>query len=130
MKKDLMFLSDYQFSFIEDLLPGKSGDSGRTADNRLFIEAVLYIAKTGIGWRQLPEGYGKWYSVWKRFRRWSINGVFDEVRQAIANKIRDEHSKEEILSIDSSCVKVHQDATRYIKKLQGRMPYRQDQRRE
>ena len=46
MNKDLMFLNDYQFSFIEDLIPGKKSDSGRTANNRLFIEAVLY---TGVG---------------------------------------------------------------------------------
>ena len=130
MNKDLMFLNDYQYSFIKDLIPGKKSDSGRTADNRLFIEAVLYIAKTGVGWRQLPEKYGKWYSVWKRFRRWCINGVFDNIRQEIADKIRNNNLEQEILSIDSSCVKVHQDATRYIKKLQRRMPYRQDQRRK
>lgn len=124
-----MFLSDYQFSFIEDLMPGKKSDSGRTANNRLFIEALLYVAKTGIGWRQLPKEYGKWSSVWKRFRRWCINGVFDDMRQKISDKIRSyDDSDNEILSIDSSCVKVHQDATRYIKKLQRRMPYRQDQR--
>lgn len=129
MNKDLMFLSDYQFSFIEDLMPGKKSDSGRTANNRLFIEALLYVAKTGIGWRQLPKEYGKWSSVWKRFRRWCINGVFDDMRQKISDKIRSyDDSDNEILSIDSSCVKVHQDATRYIKKLQRRMPYRQDQR--
>lgn len=125
-----MFLNDYQYSFIKDLIPGKKSDSGRTADNRLFIEALLYMAKTGVGWRQLPERYGKWYSVWKRFRRWCINGVFDDIRQNISDKIRNTNSEKEILSIDSSCVKVHQDATRYIKKLQRRMPYRQDQRRK
>lgn len=130
MNKDLMFLNDYQYSFIKDLIPGKKSDSGRTADNRLFIEALLYMAKTGVGWRQLPERYGKWYSVWKRFRRWCINGVFDDIRQNISDKIRNTNSEKEILSIDSSCVKVHQDATRYIKKLQRRMPYRQDQRRK
>ena len=91
---------------------------------------MLYIARTGVGWRHLPEEYGKWYSVWKRFRRWCNNGIFDNIRQNISNKIRNSNSGEEILSIDSSCVKVHQDATRYIKKLQRRMPYRQDQRRK
>jgi len=130
MNKNLMFLNDYQFSLIEDLIPGKKSDSGRTADNRLFIEALLYIAKTGVGWRQLPERYGKWYSVWKRFRRWCISGVFDEIRQNISDNIRNNNSEGEVLSIDSSCVKVYQDAIRYIKKLQRRMPYRQEQRRK
>ena len=130
MNKDLMFLDDHQFHFIENLTPGKKSDPGRSADNRLFIEAVLYIAKTGVGWRQPPEKYGKWYSVWKRFRRWCINGVFDDIMKDISDKIRNNNSEKEILSIDSSCVKVHQDATRYIKKLQRRMSYRQDQRRK
>jgi hypothetical protein len=54
-----MFLDDHQFHFIENLIPGKKSDLGRSADNRLFIEAVLYIAKIEVGWRQLPEKYGK-----------------------------------------------------------------------
>ena len=87
-----MFLSDYQFSFIENLISGKKSDSGRTANNRLFIEALLYIARTGVGWKHLPERYGKWYSVWKRFRRWCINGIFDDIRQNISNKIRNSNS--------------------------------------
>lgn len=72
----------------------------------------------------------KLYSEWKRFRRWCINGVFDDIMKDISDKIRNNNSEKEILSIDSSCVKVHQDATRYIKKLQRRMSYRQDQRRK
>ena len=123
MNKDLMFLDDHQFHFIENLTPGKQSDPGRSADNRLFIEAVLYIAKTGVGWRQPPEKYGKWYSVWKRFRKWCINVVFDVIMKDISDKIRNNNSEKKILSIDSSCVKVHQDATRYIKKLQRRMSY-------
>ena len=127
IKNIAMFIDDYQYSFIEDLLPGKKGDPGRSGvNNRLFIEAVLYIAKTGVGWRQLPEKYGNWQSAWKRFRRWSQNGIWQIIREKVANKIR-KNKKIMILSMDSSCVKVHQDATRYIKKLQRRVPYRKDQ---
>jgi transposase len=71
-----MKLTDKEYGQIKDLLVGKDGDRGRSGmNNRLFIDAVLYIAKTGCGWRHLPSEYGKWYSVWQRFRRWSVNGV-------------------------------------------------------
>jgi putative transposase len=53
-------LTDEQWERIKELLPGKRRDSGRTAsDNRLFVDAVLFVAKTGIPWRDLPERFGK-----------------------------------------------------------------------
>jgi len=56
-------IRDDQWTRIEPLLPGKPGDPGHTAkDNRLFIDAVLWIGRTGAPWRDLPERYGKWYS--------------------------------------------------------------------
>ena len=61
-------LTDEQWEKIKDLLPGKVGDAGRTAaDNRLFVNAVLFILKTGIPWADLPERFGKSNSVWRRF---------------------------------------------------------------
>jgi transposase len=52
------------------LLPGKPGDPGRSgADNRLFLEAVLWIVRTGSPWRDLHESFGNWNSVFRRFRR-------------------------------------------------------------
>ena len=71
-------LTDEQWDRIKDLLPGKQGDSGRSGkDNRLFVDAVLFVAKTGIPWRDLPERFGKWNSVWRRFDRWCENGVWE-----------------------------------------------------
>jgi len=65
-------LRDDQWTRIEALLPGKREDPGRTAaDNRLFIDAVLWIGRTGAPWRDLPERYGKWNSVYQRFNRWA-----------------------------------------------------------
>ncbi len=58
-------LSEEQWEAIRDRLPGKVGDPGRTAaDNRLFVNAVLYVARTSIPWRDLPERLGHWNSVW------------------------------------------------------------------
>jgi len=70
-------LSDAQWEAIRDGLPGKAGDPGRTAeDNRRFVNAVLYVAKTGVPWPDLPERFGKPNTIWKRFDRWCAAGVW------------------------------------------------------
>ena len=78
-------LRDDQWKRIADLLPGKPGDRGRTAgDNRLFVEAVLWMARSGAPWRDLPEEFGLWNSVYKRFARWEKSGVWERVFGALA----------------------------------------------
>ena len=99
-------LTDAQWELIAPLLPGKAGDRGRTAkDNRLFVNAVFWLAKTGAPWRDLPERFGNWNSVFRRFRRWSVKGVWSNVLQALEG---DEELEE--LMIDSSIVRAHQHA--------------------
>ena len=69
-------LSDSQWARVALLLPGKDGDPGRSArDNREFLEAVLWIARTGSPWRDLPDEFGLWNSVFQRFRRWDLDGA-------------------------------------------------------
>ena len=69
---------------IKDLRPGTAGDPGVTAqDHRLFINAVLWSAKTGAPWRDLPEHFGTWNSVWRRFDRWAQKGVWQRVFAAL-----------------------------------------------
>ena len=73
-------LSDAQWRRIEKGLPGKNGDRGRSgADNRLFVDAVLWVLRTGSPWRDLPEEFGNWNSVFQRFRRWAIKGVWESL---------------------------------------------------
>ena len=63
-------LRDDQWQRIKDMLPGREGHVGGTAaDNRLFVDAVLYRYRTGITWRDLPERYGHWKPTHKRYRR-------------------------------------------------------------
>src|ERR1022692_1951142 len=70
-------ISDADWDRIKDLLPGGPGQTGWQAkDNRLFIDAVLWISKTGAPWRDLPARFGLWNSVWKRFDRWSRKGTW------------------------------------------------------
>ena len=105
MNRDL--LDDEQWERIAPLLPGKKGDPGRSgADNRLFLEAVLWLVRAGAPWRDLPPHFGKWNSVWKRFRRWAKNGVFER----IFNELSADPDFEYAL-IDGTIVKVHRHGT-------------------
>jgi len=69
-------LSDAQWQRIENLLPGKAGDPGRSAaDNRLFVNDVLWVLRAGAHWHDLPLRYGKWKSAHTRFARWAKKGT-------------------------------------------------------
>ena len=73
-------IKDEPWDRIKDLLPGQVEDAGVTAkDNRLFVNAVLWIGKTGAPWRDLPERFGLWNSVWRRFDRWAAKGVWKRI---------------------------------------------------
>ena len=80
-----MVLRNDQWERIAPLVPGKVGDPGRSgADNRLFVEAVLWIVRVGAPWRDLPQDFGNWNSVFQRFRRWVRSGVFDQMFEALS----------------------------------------------
>lgn len=98
-------VTDEQWEKIEPLLPGREGAPGRTAaDNRLFVDAVLFVAKTGIPWRDLPERLGKWNSVWRRFDRWCAAGVWPALAAALGEPDLTE------LHLDSTTVKAQHSA--------------------
>ena len=102
-------LTDEQWQRIRGLLPGKASDPGRTAsDNRLFLNAVLYVLKTGIPWADLPQRFGKPNTVWKRFDRWAEAGVWERVGRALQDDdLLDAHEE---VQIDSTSVKAHPTA--------------------
>jgi transposase len=105
-------LRDDQWERIKDLLPGKVSDPGATAkDNRLFLEAVLWIARTGSPWRDLPPALGSWHATYTRFSRWGKKGVWQRVIEAISEDV-----DLEALFIDSTVVRAHQHAAGAQKK--------------
>lgn len=100
-------LSDAQWERVAPLLPGKAGDPGRTGtDNRLFVNGVLWVLRSGAHWRDLPERYGKWKTAHKRFSRWATAGVWERV---FADLIEDRDNQ--YLMLDSTLVRAHQQAT-------------------
>ena len=97
-------LRDDQWDRIEGFLPGKSSDCGVTAkDNRLFVEAVLWIIRTGSPWRDLPDDFGHWHRVYVRYHRWSKKGIWKRVFKMITDD-----PDLEYLMIDGTIVRVHQ----------------------
>ena len=81
-----MVLNDAQWALMEPHCLGKRTDPGRSGtDNRLFLEAVLWIARTGSPWRDLPEVFGKWNTQFKRFRDWVKADVFKRIFDAVSD---------------------------------------------
>lgn len=95
-------ISDVDWDRIANLLPGQPGQHGGIAeDNRRFVNAILWIARTGAPWRDLPERFGNWNSIWRRFDRWAAKGIWTRVMDTL----RDPDL--EWLILDSTVVRAH-----------------------
>ena len=94
------------------ICPGREGHVGGTAaDNRLFVDAVLYRYRTGIPWRDLPARFGDWKIVHQRFSRWAKSGVFERIFKLLASD-----SDNEYMMIDATIVRAHQHSAGARKK--------------
>ena len=103
---DRTVLTDAMWARVEHILPGKATDPGGTAaDNRFFLEAVLWRFRTGSPWRDLPERFGSWNSVPRRFRRWTLSGVSGRV----FNELSEEFDPV-CMFVDGMVVQTHQKA--------------------
>ena len=99
-------LTDAQWERIAGLVQGKEGDPGRHGrNNRLFVESVLWLAKTGAPWRDLPDEAGPWNSVFRRFSRWCKGGVWSRILERLSDDPDLEH-----VIIDATIVRAHQHA--------------------
>ncbi|KRR18320.1 transposase [Bradyrhizobium lablabi] len=104
---DRLVLSDAQRRRISGLIigrPDQRGSIGR--DNRMFVEGALWIVRTGSPWRDLPEAFGEWNSVFRGFSRWSAKGVWLRMFEALADDADFEY-----LIVDSTIVRAHQHAS-------------------
>ena len=100
-------IKDDEWERIKEYLPPeRTGKPGRpTSDNRTALNGILWIARSGAPWRDLPERYGSWSTLYDRFKRWSDAGVIEKIFEILTV---DADMQE--LSIDSSSIKVHQHA--------------------
>ena len=96
-------ISDKVWFLLSPLLPGQVGQWGGVAtDNRLFLDGVFWVLRTGAPWRDLPPEYGNWNTVYQRFRRWRNAGVWEKILEQLI-----EDPDFEWLMIDASHIKVH-----------------------
>ena len=103
---DRRVLSDAAWERMAPLIIGRPDQKGSTGrDNRLFVEGVLWIVRTGAPWRDLPEVFGDWNSTFRRFSRWSAKGVWHRIFAAMV-----EDPDFEYLILDSTIVRAHQHA--------------------
>lgn len=98
-------VSDEEWALIGPLLPPEQGRGCRPAgDNRRYFEGMMWMARSGAQWRLLPDEYGKWNSVFRRYRRWVETGVFDALLETLAEMVARDTSAD---MIDSTVVRAH-----------------------
>lgn len=98
-------VTDEEWGVIGPLLPPERGRGCRPAqDNRRYFEGMMWIARTGAQWRHLPDEYGKWNSVFRRYRRWVTTGVFDAMLETLAELAGRDTAAD---MIDSTVVRAH-----------------------
>ena len=103
---DRLVLSDAQWARVSGLISGRPEAPGSTGrDNRMFVEGVLWIVRSGAPWRDLPEVFGRWNSAFRRFSRWAAKGVWDRLFAAVSDDTGFEY-----LILDSTTVRAHQHA--------------------
>jgi putative transposase len=102
-------ISDELWTLIEPVLPS-GGHQGRPwNDHRLTLEGIIWRFRVGSPWRDLPDHFGGWQSVWERHRRWSDDGTYVRIF-AVVRAAAPERDKEllNLLSVDSTIVRAHQ----------------------
>jgi transposase len=98
-------LRDDEWALIGPLLPVERGRGCRPAqDDRRHFEGMMWMARTGAQWRRLPDEYGKWNSVFRRYRRWAVTGVFDALLEGLAELVERDRTAD---MLDSTLVRAH-----------------------
>jgi transposase len=111
-------LRDDQWERLKEFVPGgRKGKRGPRTDNRRFLNALLWMARSGGRWRDLPERLGDYETVKRRYYRWIEMGVLDAILAALARE-----ADLEWLMIDSTIVRAHQQAAGARREKGGRMP--------
>jgi transposase len=105
-------LTDEQWERLAPLLPPQRPATGRPAkDHRTILNGIHWILRTGAPWRDLPERYGNWKTVYSRFRRWQAAGIWEQTLTALqADAAHDDQIDGSITMIDSSNIRAHQHA--------------------
>ena len=100
-----LLMEDAEWAFFEPFLIAIRGQGGRPASNhRLVLDGIFWIARTGAAWRDLPEEFGKWSSVYRQFRRWTLAGLWELVLDALNDSGA---APDSVQMIDSTVIRAH-----------------------
>lgn len=106
LARDLM--SDEEWAFFEPFILAVRAQNGRKPINhRLVLDGIFWIARTGAPWRDLPDEFGKWSSVYRQFRRWTLAGLWEDIMEALN---RSGCVPDALQMIDSTVVRAHHQA--------------------
>lgn len=101
-------MSDEEWGFFQPFVIERGPKRGRPPrDHRLVLDGVFWIARTGAQWRDLPDYFGKWSSVYRQFRRWTLCGLWDLLLEALNDT---EAIATSLQMIDSTIVRAHHQA--------------------
>ena len=101
-------MSDAEWAIYKPFIDAVRQPNGRrSADPRLAMDGVFWIARTGASWRDLPAEFGKWSSVYKQFRRWTLAGLWEAILEALNDSGA---APDEVQMVDSTVVRAHQHA--------------------
>ena len=105
-------LTDKEWARLEPLLPAQKPPTGRCAhEHRTMVNGMLWIARTGAPWRDLPERYGKWSTVYSRFQRWRQAGIWERVLAALQQDADQAGELDwEVHFLDGTVIRAHQHA--------------------
>jgi transposase len=101
-------VSDEVWVVLEPLMPATSGRSRPWTDHRLAVEGMVWKYRTGAPWRDVPERFGKWNSIYKRFSRWATDGTWARLLAEVQRRSDAAGRLDWVVSIDSTITRVHQ----------------------
>ena len=106
------FLTDSQWALIAPMMPSATVKGGRPfQDHRRVVEGIIYRYRTGIPWRDLPESFGPWQTVWKRHRRFSGDGTWNTILTELLSRADEAELIQWEVSVDSTVNRAHQHGT-------------------
>lgn len=117
-------MTEEQWARIEPLLPPVQGRTGRPmAPHRTVIEGIVHRYRCGLAWRDLPESFGPWQTVWKRHHAWSADGTWDQILTELLADADAGGALDWKVSVDSTVVRAHQHATNIHRESDGPSSY-------
>ena len=103
-------LSDAEWALLEPLMPAHPRQGHRWSDHRLIVDGVFHRVRTGTPWRDLPEWFGPWQTVYGRHRRWSADGTWEQILAALQVGCDEADGEDWAVAVDATVVRAHQHA--------------------